>query len=102
MTQTPPHVICRASTTKCGHQATNYILAGCLNQHIIEIALCGAHTHYNNIQLPPCPECRQQIEEAVTLDIRDITNTHLAEYVFHSRQSIRGSIILPTDCNHGD
>jgi hypothetical protein len=97
MTQTPPYITCRATNIKCGHRANNYVLIICTQEHISEIALCEAHTHYNNIHQPPCPQCRQHIEETVTINIADITNTHLAEYVFHTRNQPRGSIILPDD-----
>ena len=97
MSQTPPHITCRATTTKCGHKANNYILIICQHEHISEIALCNSHTNYNNIDHPQCPNCRQKAEDTLIINIADITNTHLAEYIFHTRNEPRGATILPDD-----
>jgi hypothetical protein len=71
----------------------------CWDSHISEIALCEEHTSYNNVHHPGCPNCRQAIQDTVNLHIGDITNTHLTEYIFHTRQAQRGATILPDDCN---
>jgi hypothetical protein len=97
MAQTPPYITCRATTIKCGHRANNYILLICTHGHISEIALCEAHTSYNNIHHPQCPDCRFAVEDAMIVNIADVTNTHLAEYVFHTRNEPRGATILPDD-----
>ena len=102
MAQTPPYITCRATTIKCGHRANNYILIICENEHISEIALCEAHTGYNNVHQAPCPNCRQPIKETLIINIADVMNKHLAEYIFHALNGTRGAIIMPDCCLHED
>jgi hypothetical protein len=59
--------------TNCYANADEYMLHGCLNMHITEIALCAEHAiTWMNVQeryKHQCPQCNSFIEEYLSIRV---------------------------------
>jgi hypothetical protein len=84
------HITCRA-TEDCKADAVIYVILGCLNQHIQEIAVCERHYNYNTIYGPQC-HCGKPIETNEYVRVSSILREYKRNYINSSDLNGRNRI----------